>query len=220
MIELYTWSTPNGRKVSIALEEMSLEYQCHPIPLKSRQQKEPWFLELNPNGRIPVIVDRNNEDFVVFESGAILLYLAEETNQFLPTDRNGRSKVTQWLMWQMGGLGPMHGQANVFNRYFPEKIPPVIERYQTETRRLYEVMNTQLGKTEYLAGDYSIADMACWPWAMQHEWAGVEIQDLENLIRWIDTLSQRPALKRGADVPNPMADPNLSTGQSIVRNLK
>ncbi len=219
LIDLYTWSTPNGRKVSIALEEMGLPYAVHAVELKSGAQKRPEFLALNPNGRIPAIVDRAHDDFVVFESGAILIYLAEQTGQLLPRDAKGRSRVLQWLMWQMGGLGPMHGQANVFVRYFPEKIPSVIERYQTETRRLLGVMDGQLAQHEFLAGDYSIADIACWPWIAQVEWAALSLDGLPNLRRWFDALAQRPAVQRGAAVPVPQAQPDLATGQTIVRNM-
>ncbi len=216
MIDLYTWTTPNGRKVSIALEEMGLDYTVHPIALRSGAQKAPDFLAINPNGRIPAIVDRAEGDFAVFESGAILIYLAEKTGQFLPTETKARSVVLQWLMWQMGGLGPMHGQANVFNRYFPEKIPSVIKRYQDETRRLFGVMNTRLADHAYLAGDYSIADMACWPWVMQHDWAGVAIDDLPHLQRWLREIGDRPAVQRGFDVPAPQVQPDLETGRTIV----
>jgi glutathione S-transferase len=216
VIDLYTWTTPNGRKVSIALEEMSLAYTVHPIPLRSGAQKAPDFLAINPNGRIPAIVDRAAGDFAVFESGAILIYLAEKTGQFLPVEVKARSVVLQWLMWQMGGLGPMHGQANVFNRYFPEKIPSVIKRYQDETRRLFGVMDTRLADQPYLAGDYSIADMACWPWVMQHDWAGVAIDDLPHLQRWLREIGDRPAVRRGFDVPAPQVQPDLETGRTIV----
>jgi glutathione S-transferase len=218
LIDLYTWSTPNGRKVSIALEELGMPYDVHAVELKSGAQKRPEFLALNPNGRIPAIVDRANDDFVVFESGAILVYLAEQTGQLLPSDAQGRSRVLQWLMWQMGGLGPMHGQANVFFRYFPEKVPSVIERYQNETRRLLGVMDGQLAQHEYLAGDYSIADIACWPWVAQVEWAGLSLEGLPHVQRWFDTLAQRPAVQRGATVPVLQAQPDLATGQAIVRN--
>jgi glutathione S-transferase/GST-like protein len=217
-IDLYTWSTPNGRKVSIALEEMGLPYAVHAVELKSGAQKRPEFLALNPNGRIPAIVDRGLDDFVVFESGAILIYLAEKTGQLLPRDAKGRSRVLQWLMWQMGGLGPMHGQANVFVRYFPEKIPSVIERYQNETRRLLGVMDGQLAQHEFLAGDYSIADIACWPWVAQVEWAELSLAGLPNVQRWFDALAQRPTVQRGAAVPVLQAQPDLATGQTIVRN--
>ena len=203
MIELLTASTPNGVKASIALEELELPYTVRAIKLGENEQKEEWFLKLNPNGRIPVIIDHDNDDFVVFESGAILIYLAEKTGKLMPTDEKGRSLVLQWLMWQMGGLGPMQGQANVFFRYFPEKIQPAIDRYQKEVRRLYEVMERQLGDTEFLAGDYSIADIASYGWARTHEWAGVEIDGLPNFQRWLDTMAARPAVQRGLDVPTP-----------------
>jgi glutathione S-transferase len=216
MIDLYTWSTPNGRKVSIALEEMGLPYAVHPVELKAGMQKSAWFLAINPNGRIPAIVDRDEDDFAVFESGAILIYLAEKSGLLLPGDRRGRSVVLQWLMWQMGGLGPMHGQANVFVRYFPEKLPAVIARYQTETMRLLRVMDRRLTDHAFLAGDYSIADIACWPWVMQHEWAGLDISGLPHLNRWLAEIGARPAVQRGAAVPVPMAVPDVETGRLIA----
>ena len=203
MIDLYTWTTPNGRKVSIALEEMALPYEVHPIDLSTGAQKEDWFLKICPNGRIPAIVDTDEEDFAVFESGAVLLYLAEKTGKFLPTDVKGRSRVLQWLMFQMGGVGPMMGQANVFFRYFPEKLQGAIERYQNEGRRLFEVLNGQLAQTEYLAGDYSIADMATWPWVRTHEWSGISIEGLDHLKRWMDACDARPACQKGVNVPEP-----------------
>ncbi len=216
MIDLYTWTTPNGRKVSIALEEMGLPYTVHPVPIRTGVQKEPPFLAINPNGRIPAIVDRDAGDFAVFESGAILIYLAEKSGLFMPSETKARSVVIQWLMWQMGGLGPMHGQANVFNRYFSEKIPSVIKRYQDETKRLFTVMNTRLADHAFLAGDYSIADMACWPWVMQHDWAGVPIDDLPHLQRWLAEIGERPAVKRGFDVPAAQAQPDVETGRVLV----
>jgi glutathione S-transferase len=216
VIDLYTWTTPNGRKVSIALEEMGLPYTVHPVPIRTGVQKEPPFLAINPNGRIPAIVDRDADDFAVFESGAILIYLAEKSGLFMPSETKARSVVIQWLMWQMGGLGPMHGQANVFNRYFPEKIPAVIKRYQDETKRLFTVMNTRLADHAFLAGDYSIADMACWPWVMQHDWAGVPIDDLPHLQRWLAEIGERPAVKRGFDVPAAQAQPDVETGRVLV----
>jgi GST-like protein len=199
LIDLYTATTPNGRKVSIALEEMGLPYAVRPVKLKLLEQKEPWFLDINPNGRIPAIVD---DGFAVFESGAILVYLAEKTGQLMPTDAKGRSVVMQWLMFQMGGLGPMQGQANVFFRYFPETIPSVIARYQNESQRLYGVMDRRLADQEFLAGDYSIADIACYPWIAQHEWSGVDLRILPNLSRWYDALGAREAVQRGMDVPS------------------
>ena len=206
MIDLYTAATPNGWKVSIALEELALPYTVHPIDLTALEQKRPEFLALNPNGRIPVIVDRDAGDLVIFESGAILIHLAEKTGKLLPTDLKGRMAALQWLMFQMGGVGPMMGQANVFFRYFPEKIPPAIERYQNECRRLFEVLDTRLGEAEYLAGDYSIADIANWAWVRTHKWSGVSTDGLPNLQRWIDALYQRPACKRGIKVPESLVD--------------
>ena len=201
MIDLYTAATPNGHKVSIALEELELAYEVHPLRFDQQEQKAPAYLKINPNGRIPAIVDRGNDDFAVFESGAILLYLAEKTGQLIPTDPKGRSQVIQWLMFQMGGVGPMQGQANVFFRYYPEKLQGPIDRYQHETRRLYEVLNTRLGEVEYLAGDYSIADIATYPWVKIHDWAGVSVDGLEHLQRWMATVGGRPAVQRGLLVP-------------------
>jgi GSH-dependent disulfide-bond oxidoreductase len=204
MIDLYTSATPNGWKASIALEELALPYEVHPISLSNGDQKRPEYLKLNPNGRIPTIVDRDEGGFAVFESGAILLYLAEKTGRLMPTDRKGRSRVIQWLMFQMAGVGPMQGQANVFFRYAPEKIPFAIERYQNETERLYRVLDRQLADHEYLAGDYSIADIANWSWVSLHFWAGVEIEDLANLRRWVDAIRARPAVQKGIVVPEPL----------------
>jgi GST-like protein len=201
MIDLYTAATPNGHKVSIALEELQLPYNVQALSFERREQKAPDFLRINPNGRIPAIVDRDNGDFAVFESGAILVYLAELTGQLMPHDGKGRSLVTQWLMFQMGGVGPMQGQANVFFRYFPEKLQGAIDRYQHETRRLYEVLNARLGEAEYLAGDYSIADIATFPWVRIHDWAGVSLEGLEHVQRWVAALEQRPAVQRGLLVP-------------------
>lgn len=201
MIDFYTAATPNGYKVSIALEELALPYQLHVLSFDKQEQKSPEFLNINPNGRIPAIVDRDNDDFAVFESGAILYYLAEKTGQLLPTDAKGRSVALQWLMFQMGGVGPMQGQANVFYRYFPEKIPAAITRYQTETRRLYEVLNSRLEQVEYLAGDYSIADIATYPWLALHDWAGVSVDGLPALQRWMQALAARPAVQKGLQTP-------------------
>ena len=203
MIDLYTAETPNGWKVSITLEELELPYTVHALKLSKNEQKEPWFLKINPNGRIPAIVDRDNGDFAVFESGAIMIYLAEQAGRVLPTDVKGRSRVIQWLMFQMGGVGPMMGQANVFFRYFPEKIQPAIDRYQREVRRLFEVLNGQLAGNEYLAGEYSIADIATWSWVHSYEWSGVNINGLDHLKRWIDLIGARPAVQRGRAIPAP-----------------
>jgi glutathione S-transferase len=201
MITLYTAATPNGWKVSITLEELGLPYTVRPLALTKGEQKEEWYLALNPNGRIPTIVDHQNGDFVVFESGAILLYLAEKTGRLIPADVKGRSRVIQWLMFQMGGIGPMMGQANVFYRYAPEKIPYAIERYQRECRRLFEVLDRQLREHEYLAGDYSIADIANWSWVHTYKWSGVSVEGLSHLQRWMATIRARPAVERGRAVP-------------------
>jgi glutathione S-transferase len=204
MIDLYTAATPNGWKVSIMLEEVGLPYEVKQIHLDKLEQKEEWFLRINPNGRIPAIVDHDAGDFAVFESGAILIYLAEKTGQLLPADPKARSTVLQWLMFQMAGVGPMQGQANVFFRYAPEKIEYAIHRYQNETKRLYTVLDAHLADREYVAGDYSIADIATWPWAILHGWAGVDIEDLPNLRAWIERVGARPAVQAGRAVPKPL----------------
>ena len=209
MITLHTAATPNGHKVSIALEELGLPYTVKVIDLAAAEQKQPPFLALNPNGRIPVIVDHDGPgggDFTVFESGAILVYLAEKTGRLMPTDARGRSQVMQWLMFQMGGIGPMMGQANVFFRYFPEKIPAAIDRYQGETRRLFGVLDGHLAHHEWLAGDYSIADIANWAWVRTHRWSGVDIDDLPHLKRWRDAIRARPAAQRGIEMPPSKVD--------------
>ena len=206
MIELYTAPTPNGYKASIALEEMEIPYNVHSISLTEGEQKTPEFLGICPNGRIPAIVDRDQDDFAVFESGAVMIYLAEKCGMFLPTDVKGRSRVIQWLMFQMGGIGPMMGQANVFFRYFPEKIQPAIDRYQNEGRRLFEVLDAQLADNEYLAGDFSIADMANWAWTRTHNWSGVSIDGLDNLSRWMGNIAERPGTQRGVKVPVDIAE--------------
>ena len=201
MIDLYTAGTPNGYKVSIALEELELDYEQHSIDLAADEQKTPAFLQINPNGRIPAIVDRDEDDFVVFESGAVLIYLADKTGQLLPQDPKKRSEVIQWLMFQMGGIGPMQGQANVFFRYFDEKIPVVIERYQKECRRLFEVLDRRLEDREFICNEFSIADIATWPWTRGYKWSGVDIDGLEKLQRWSQTMYDRPACIRGINVP-------------------
>ena len=201
MIDLYTTPTPNGYKVSILLEELKIPYNVISVNLEKKEQKKTEYLKLNPNGRIPTIVDHENNDFTVFESGAILIYLAEKFTKFLSPDSNERSVTIQWLMFQMGGIGPMQGQAHVFYRYAPEKIEYAIERYQKETLRLYTVLDTQLKKHEYLAGDLSIADIATWPWVIRYRWAGLDIENLPHLKRWIDVLAERPAFQRGIEVP-------------------
>ena len=211
MIDLYTASTPNGWKASVTLEELEIPYETHPIDLGKGDQKQEWFLKLNPNGRIPVIVDRDEGNFPVFEIGAIMTYLAEKTGRLLPTSAKCRSRVIQWLMFQMGGIGPMMGQANVFFRYFPEKLQPAIDRYQNETRRLLEVLDRRLGDSEWLADDYSIADIANWCWVRTYKWSGVSADGLPNLKRWRDALRERPACRRGIEVP--AALPNMENDE-------
>lgn len=205
MIELYTAATPNGWKASIALEELGLPYELKAIALDKNEQKTPEFLAINPNGRIPAIIDRD-ADITVFESGAILQYLAEKTGKLMPTDPKGKYSVIQWLMFQMGGVGPMQGQANVFYRYFPEKIQPAIDRYQHETRRLYEVLDGRLKGRDWLADDYSIADIANFTWVHVHFWAGVEVEGLDNLQAWMERMRARPAVQKGLNVPPPAVD--------------
>ncbi len=201
MIDLYTAPTPNGYKASCTLEELGMEYSVKVVDIRAGDQHSPEFRALNPNGRIPVIVDRGNEDFAVFESGAIMIYLAEQAGRLLPTDVKGRSRVIQWLMFQMGGIGPMMGQANVFYRYFPEKIEAAINRYQHEGRRLFEVLDTRLGQSEWLADDYSIADIANWCWVRTYKWSGISRDGLDNLDRWLNVMKEKPGLRRGVTVP-------------------
>ena len=218
MIELFTAATPNGWKISIALEEMGLPYTLRPLALSKLEQKEEWFLKINPNGRIPAIIDHDNGDFAVFESGAILIYLAEKSGKLLPSEPKARSRVLQWLMFQMGGVGPMMGQANVFFRYAPEKIPYAIERYQREVRRLFEVMERQLANNEYIAGpEYSIADIALWSWIAGYGWSGVSVDGLTHMKRWMDLIGARAAAQRGRNIPPP-SDPGkvAESGRSIL----
>ena len=195
---LYTAPTPNGWKISIALEEMGLPYEVRVIDFATNEQKSDWYVKLNPNGRIPTLIDAG---FAMFESGAILIYLAEKTGKFLPRDVQGRSRVIQWLMFQMSGVGPMMGQANVFLRYFPEKIQPAIDRYQREVTRLFGVIDHQLGTNQFVAGDYSIADIALWPWVSGYEWSGVSVEEFPHLKRWLAEVGARPAVQAGRDVP-------------------
>ncbi len=201
MLTLYTAATPNGHKASIALEELGLEYQVHPLSLGKNEQKQEWFLAINPNGRIPAIVDHDEGDFAVFESGAILVYLAEKAGALSPSDTKGRSRVMQWLMFQMGGIGPMMGQANVFARYAPEKIPYAIERYQRETRRLFEVLERRLSQHEWLADESSIADIANFAWVRTHDWSGVGVDGLDGVKAWLERIAARPAVQRGLAIP-------------------
>lgn len=201
MIDLYTASTPNGWKVSVTLEELQLPYEVHPVNLSANEQKQDWFLQVSPNGRIPAIVDRDANDLAIFESGAIMIYLAEKAGRLLPNDAAGRASVIQWVMFQMSGIGPMMGQANVFYRYFPEKIQPAIDRYQNESRRLFEVLDNRLAQSQWLAGDFSIADIANWCWVRTYKWSGVECDDLVHLKRWRDEMRARPACETGVNIP-------------------
>ncbi len=205
MIDLYTWSTPNGRKISIALEEFELPYKAHAVNIGKDEQFDPAFVEISPNSLIPAIVDSGGPDakpIGVFESGAILIYLAEKTGRFLPREPRARAQVFQWLMWQMGNYGPLLGQLHYFRRFAQEKIPHAIERFSGKARRLYGVLDKQLAAFEYVAGDdYSIADMAALPWAARHPWQGIELPDYPNVKRWYDLLAERPAVNRGMEVP-------------------
>jgi GST-like protein len=204
MIDLYYWPTPNGWKVSIALEEMELPYHVIPVDIGRGEQFEPSFLALSPNGRMPAIVDRDPEGggppIPVFESGAILLYLAEKSGRFLPRDVRGRIDVIQWLMWQMGGLGPMLGQHGHFALYAAEKIPYAIERYRREAERLYGVLDRRLEGRRHVCGEYSIADMACWPWIVTWKRQDIPLERFPNVQRWYQALQQRPALRRGYEL--------------------
>lgn len=218
-ITLYTAPTPNGVKVSIALEELQLDYKVHAIDLGGLEQKQDWFLKINPNGRIPAIVDHANGDFPVFESGAILHYLAKRTGNLMGSTLEQESQVMQWLMFQMGGIGPMMGQANVFFRYAPEKIQYAIDRYQKESRRLFEVLNTRLADNEFLAGDYSIADIANFSWVRIYSWSGVDVSGLDHLTRWLAQIAERPAVKRGLAVPAPKeyVDDKNNAKEAVVK---
>lgn len=209
MLELYTASTPNGWKVSVTLEELGLEYQLHKIILQDQQQKEAGYIAINPNGRIPTLVD---DGFAVFESGAIMIYLAEKMGRLMPTDVKGRSEVIQWLMFQMSGIGPMMGQANVFFRTMEEKIPTAISRYQNESRRLFEVLDRQLDHSEWLAKNFSIADIANWCWVRLYFWSGVSLDGLDNLQRWLEAMEARPACQKGIAVPEPLVLPTDDAG--------
>jgi GSH-dependent disulfide-bond oxidoreductase len=200
MIDLYTFTTPNGRKASIMLEEIGLDYNVHKIDITKDEQFSKEFIAINPNSKIPAIVDRDT-DITVFESGAILIYLAEKTGKLLPTEPKQRFQVIQWLMFQMGSVGPMFGQYNHFNRFAAEKIPYAIARYQKETLRLYEVLNTRLADVEYVGGDYSIADIAIYPWIASYQFMELTLDEHPHLKRWYETLQQRPAVQQGMKVP-------------------
>ena len=207
MIDLYTWSTSNGRKASIMLEELGADYTVHPIHIGKGDQFTPDYLAINPNGKIPAIVDSDGPGgapITVFESGAILIYLAEKSGRFLPTEPVARMEVIQWLMFQMGGIGPMFGQVHHFLRAAKEQVPYGIERYGTEVRRLYGVLDRRLDGRDHLAGDgYSIADIATYPWVVRHEWQQVDLAEFPNVKRWYDAVGSRPAVQRGLQIPPP-----------------
>ncbi len=217
MLDLYTAATPNGWKASVTLEELDLPYEVHSLSLSAGDQKKSDYLAINPNGRIPALVD---DGFAVMESGAIMIYLAEKAGRLLPTDFKGRSLVMQWLMFQMGGIGPMMGQANVFFRYWPEKIQPVIARYQSEGARLFGVLDGHLAAHEYLAGDYSIADIANWCWVRTHKWSGVDIAPFPNLQRWLEVVGARPAAQRGIKVPYALPDMTEEEEKKFAANTR
>ena len=217
MIHLYTSATPNGWKATVTLEELNVPYEVHVVDLSAGEQHSVDFLKLNPNGRIPVIQD-DEEGVTIFESGALMLYLSSKYKRLVPIDTHLYWKCVQWLMFQMGGIGPMQGQAVVFERYFPKDVPDAKSRYKNETRRLYEVLDKRLGEEEYLAGEYSIADIANWCWVKTYRWARVPVDGLENLRRWIDVIAERPAVKRGLGIPPPAgtASKQVLMGSSIT----
>ena len=218
MIDLYTAATPNGWKVSIAFEEMELPYNPIVLKLSERKQHEEWFYQMNPNGRIPVIVDHDVEDLTIFETGAIMLYLAEKSGKFMPSNFKRRYAAMQWLMFQMSGIGPMQGQAVAFERYFPENVPAARKRYHNETRRLYKVLDRHLADHEWLADEYTIADMANWAWIRSHKWARVPTEGLAHLERWMASMAARPGCQRGVRVPPPTrtAAETKASGASIT----
>jgi len=205
MIDLYTWTTPNGRKVSILLEELGVDYTVHPINIGQGDQKTPEFLKIGPNNKIPVIVD-SETGASVMESGAIMIYLAEKYGKFLPTDPLKKTEVMEWLMWQMGGLGPMLGQAHQYLHFNPGKAPYAEERFQAEVQRLYGVLNARLAGRDYICNEYSIADMACWPWISRYEWQGVDLADFPHVQAWYRRLLARDAVQKGYQVPKNMGE--------------
>ncbi len=205
MIDLYTWTTPNGRKVSILLEELGVKYNVHPININEGDQKTPEFLKIGPNNKIPVIVDTDT-GVSIMETGAIMIYLAEKNGKFLPTDPLKKIEVIEWLMWQMGGLGPMLGQAHHFLRFNPGKAPYAEERFAAEVKRLYGVLDTRLEGRDFICDEYSIADMACWPWISRYEWQGIDLADYPNVRSWYQRLLAREAVQKGYQVPKNMGE--------------
>ena len=221
MIDLYFWPTGNGKKISIMLEECGLPYRVIPVNINKGDQSTPEYLAINPNGKMPAIVDHDapGRPLVVFESGAILQYLGEKSGQFLPTDLHGKYRVLQWVYWQVAGLGPNAGQAHHFLRYYPERLEYPMHRFRTEVKRLYTVMDTQLGRTEYLAGDYSIADMAAWPWVVRWDWQGQNLDDHRNLKRWFEAVGARPGVQRGSAVGADLANFNQQMSDEDKKRL-
>ncbi|RKZ68816.1 MAG: glutathione S-transferase [Gammaproteobacteria bacterium] len=217
MITLYTSATPNGRKISIALEELGFTYEVKDINLTENVQKEDWYLKINPNGKIPAIIDHDANDITIFESGAILIYLAEKADRLLPSDSVNRFNVLQWLFLQVGGVGPMQGQANVFYRYMDNAIPEATHRYQNETNRLYALLDEQLSRYEYLAGDLSIADIAHYPWIKIAYWAGINIDNYDSIKAWLKRLDARESFISGINVPEDIPDAGiLNLGKAII----
>jgi GST-like protein len=223
VIDLYYWTTPNGHKVTMFLEEAGLEYTLKPVNIGRGEQFEAAFLKVSPNNKIPAIVDHAPADgkqaISVFESGAILLYLAGKIGRFIPKDLRGQVETLEWLMWQMGGLGPMAGQNHHFSHYAPEKIPYAIERYHRECRRLFEVLDRRLASHEYLAGDYSIADIANWSWVHIYPWSGIEVDGLDHLQRWLAAVGSRPAVQRGRAVPENLQPPNAEELVKVAQKI-
>jgi GST-like protein len=223
VIDVYFWPTGNGKKITIMLEETGLPYRVIAVNINKGDQFKPEFLAMNPNGKMPVIVDHEAKGgaITVFESGAILQYLAEKTGKFMPADLHGRYRVLQWVYWQVGALGPMAGQAHHFLKYAPQKVEYAMHRFRTEVARIYKVMDTQLGQTEHLAGDYSIADIACWPWVVRHDWQEQDLNDFPNVKRWFEALGTRPALKRGSEVnAELMQQPMTDADKKLLFNLR
>jgi GST-like protein len=223
VIDVHFWPTGNGKKITIMLEETGLPYRIIPVNINKGDQFKPEFLAMNPNGKMPVIVDHDAKGgaLTLFESGAILQYLAEKTGKFMPADLHGRYRVLQWVYWQVGALGPMAGQAHHFLKYSPQRVEYAMHRFKTEVARIYKVMDTQLGQTEYLAGDYSIADIACWPWVFRYDWQGQDLKDFPHVKRWFEACGARPALKRGSEVnAELMQQPMTDTDKKLLFNLR
>ncbi|MDT8398052.1 MAG: glutathione binding-like protein [Pseudomonadales bacterium] len=220
MIDLYMWPTGNGKKITIMLEECALDYRAIPVNINKGDQFTEAFVRLNPNSKMPVIVDHDADaPLVIFESGAILQYLAEKSGRFLPQDSRGKYRVLQWLNWQMGGFGPMAGQAHYFLRYAPQKNEAAMERFRNEVTRLYKVLDSQLVTRDYIAGDYSIADMAIWPWAARYDWQGQNLDDFPGVRRWFDRIAERPAVQKALEVGKDWADFSVQMSDEEKKQL-